>query len=141
MEKNETIYITIGGYGRIIGYGIIDEGKISKREEPSHLEAFGGFVSGDKISEEQVQNWLILNLQHFDNILEPSDMYSDIAEITEITVNYKVIPDSGQGFAILKNPEQHQNIYCPDVEGDCWFQCADEAGLKFKEGKNFAFSS
>ena len=41
---------------------------------------------------------------------------------------------SGSGYVALKNPSEHPDIFCPEVNGDCFFICSEKAGLKFKEG-------
>ena len=46
----------------------------------SHMSVY---ILGGKVSVREIKNWLILNDEHFQNMLEKSDMYADIESIAD----------------------------------------------------------
>ena len=49
-----------------------------------------------------------------------SQMYANIELITEMEITYKLIGVSGGGFVVLKKPQYHPNIFCHEVDGNCY---------------------
>ena len=65
--------------------------------------------------------------------MSSSDAYAEIEYITYLTISFKIVPISGEGYVILKHPEKFPFIFSPVSEADCFFKCLEEAGLRFDD--------
>jgi hypothetical protein len=52
--------------------------------------------------------------EEFQHIVSASDEYAVIDEIASIRITYQIVPISGKGMVVLKNPELHPNIKSSD---------------------------
>ena len=86
-----------------------------------------------KITLQEVEEWMKINDEHFQNIVSKSE-YADIENIYEVDISCKSIPNAGRGFVSLINPENFPNIFNPECEFDCFLLCLYDAKIKFKSG-------
>ena len=133
-QEDKVLHITITAMATAVGYGITNEKKRSRYDYPTNMMPLSIDILNGKISVSQVRNWLTLNDEHYQKMLEKSDMYADIEELTLMNINYKMIEVAGAGLIELKEPNKFPSIFCPKTKQDCFFLCSEEAGLIFKEG-------
>ena len=129
------LHMTISAIANVNGYDIeTNKPKSYRGDRSTNMLALGVDILNRKISKKEITKWLRENEEHFQRMLEKSDMYAEIENISEMNINFKMTEISGEGFVSLKNPEEFPNIFSPLSEADCFFLCLEEAGLKFKTG-------
>ena len=129
------LHMTISAMANVSGYDIETKKPKSYRgDHQTNMLALGVDILNRKISKKEITKWLRENDEHFQRMLEKSDMYAEIENIAVMNINFKMTEISGEGFVTLKKPEEFPNIFSPVSEADCFFLCLEEAGLKFKTG-------
>jgi hypothetical protein len=129
VPEKFTFHITITAVDTVASYYKEKRGLVMVGEIIMTPLKFDGKVPVRKIVE-----WLNENDEMFQKVVEKSDEYAVIDEISSIRITYKLVPIAGRGFVILINPERFPKVKSSTLNRDCLFDCYYEAGLKFKSG-------
>ena len=88
----------------------------------------------ESIDDNTFEPWFHENEEAIQNIVGASDEYAEIDLIPEFDIYIKYVPKGGSGFVMLKNPNEHPKIFCPETQKFCFPMIMDHLKLKFKDG-------
>ena len=136
IPSDSRIYISMYGEVKVSVFDKnTDENKGERFNEKTGEErdtTLWSFREMEESSPVQLKNeiikWIRENYESIQTMVSASNAYAEIEYITYLTISFKIVPISGEGYVILKHPEKFPFIFSPVSEADCFFKCLEEAG-------------